>query len=378
MNSPGIHRLYPHVPAAFVPIGLAVLAIIATLFGWLVFAPSHVGTDVEFHGADVSNIHSIAYTIPGEQFDDVVVQPADGSTSPRVLATFPSGGPTGVHMRGAASPLGETIAVLWVAPFATRANLSLVDTSTGEVRAIDGLFDSLSSIAWSSDGTRVALTSTTELDGTKRTNVHEVERISGVSRTVASFEGAIDVAPVGYSFDSARLYVVVVDVSGSNLYAEEAGKSSRVAGLSPGRTRDWALSPDGTRLAFVDVLSGGARTYIGRSLVIATGTVTTLPAEKNQFGASWVPGSPLPSFGGPGGAWQLTNPAPDAAYLVPEDWSPDGAYLVATVYGADDQSGRPTSALEVITRESANQQSTRHRFSEARGAAFLGWVRDLN
>jgi Tol biopolymer transport system component len=170
-----------------------------------------------------------------------------------------------------------------------------------------------------------------------------------------------------------------VDPRGSNLYSEQGGKSELVAEISPGRTRDWALSPDGSRLAFIDILSGGARAYVGRTLVIATGAITTLPAEKNHVGASWVPGSPLPSFGGPGGAWQLTDPAPDAAYLVPEDWSPDGSYLVATVYAeTSDRTSRPASALELIKRESDGEESTRLRFSDAQGAAFLGWVRNLN
>ncbi|MGE0598076.1 MAG: TolB family protein [Dehalococcoidia bacterium] len=350
-----------------------------TLFAWLLIAPSNVGTNEVVFGPDISNVRSIAYTIPGAQFDDIVVQPADGSTAPRVIATVPSGGPTGAHVRGAASPLGDTIALLWVSPFAVRANLSLVDTSSGEVRQVDGQFDALSEVAWSADGRRVALISTGESDGAKRTKVIEVDTTTLLSIPVAEFEGAIQVAPVGYSFDSSRLYIVVVDARGSNLYEQSAGKSQLVAELSPGRTRDWALSPDGSRLAFIDVLGGGARNYIGRTMVIATGTITTQPAEKNQIGASWVPGSPLPAFGGPGGAWQLTDPAPDAAYLVPEDWSPDGHYLVATVYASSsDGSGPPQSALELIKREPVSGESARLRFSEAQGAAFLGWVRDLN
>ena len=362
-----------------VPFALAVTAIAATLFAWLLMAPSNVGTNEVSFGPDISTVRSISYTIPGAQFDDIVVQPADRSTAPRVIASLPSGGPTGAHARGAASPLGDTIAILWVSPFAVRANLSLVDTATGEVRQVDGLFDSLSEVAWSADGRHVAVTATTDADGTKRTKVMEIDSGTLMGIPVAEYEGAIQVVPVGYSFDSSRLYVVVIDARGSNLYEQSNGASKLVAELSPGRTRDWALSPDGSRLAFIDVLGGGARNYIGRTMVLATGTITTQPAEKNQIGASWVPGSPLAAFGGPGGAWQLTNPAPDAAYLVPEDWSPDGQYLVATVYASSSEgSAPPQSALELIKRETSDSESTRLRFSEAQGAAFLGWVRDLN
>ncbi len=379
MFFPRSHRLHLHIPHAVIPFALGVSAIALTLFAWLLMAPSNVGTNEISFGPDISTVRSIAYTIPGEQFDDIVVQPADGSTAPRVIATIPSGGPTGAHSRGAASPLGDSIAMLWVSPFAVRANLSLVDTSTGEIRQADGLFDPLSGIAWSADGRHVALTATTDADGAKRTQVFEIDSATLVGMPVAEFDGAIQVAPVGYSFDGSRLFIVVVDARGSNLYEQSGGKFELVAEISPGRTRDWALSPDGSRLAFIDVLGGGARNYVGRTMVIATGTITTQPAAKNQVGASWVPGSPLAAFGGPGGEWQLTDPAPDAAYLVPEHWSPDGQYLVATVYASTSEgSGPPQSALELIKRESPDSESARVRFSEAQGAAFLGWVRDLN
>lgn len=379
MFFPGVHRPGFRFPRASLPFGLAGFSIVMTLFAWAMFAPSHVGSDIPYATADASSIRSIAYTLPGEQFDDLVVKPASGHAAPRVVASFPSGGPTGFHARGSASPLGDQVAVLWIPAFATRANLSIVDIASGEVRHVDGVFDSLSSTAWSPDGTRVAATSTVEIEGKKRTSVLEIQLPDLRALPVAEFEGAIEVVPVGYSFESTRLFIVVVDPKGSNLYAERSGKLQFLAELSPGRTRDWALSPDGSRLAYIDVLGGGSRTYVGRTVVMATGAITTLPAEKDQVGASWLPGSPLPAFGGPGGAWQLTDPSPGSAYLVPEDWSPDGAYLVATVYSlADDRSSRPVTVLEVITRETSNTPSSRERVSEAVGAAFIGWVNDLN
>lgn len=379
MVFPGVGRLSLHVPQALVPFGLAVCAILLTLFGWALLGPSNAGNDVVLNGPDISSIRSIAYTLPGDHFDDIVVQPASGATAPRVIATFPSGGPTGFHTRGSASPLGDQLAVLWIPAFATTANLALVDLPSGRVRPVEGSFDSLSALAWAPDGTRIAATKTSEADGVKTIAVLEIEVATLQSRPLVAFENVIEVVPVGYSFDSSRLFTVVLDAKGSNLYVERAGKTELAAELSPGRTRDWALSPDGSRLAYVDVLSGGSRTYVGRTLVIATGAITTLPAEKNQLGANWMPGSPIPAFGGPGGAWKLTDPAAESAYLVPEDWSPDGAYLVATVYSsAGDKTSRPTTALELISRQTTTTESTRLRISEATGAAFLGWVRDLN
>jgi hypothetical protein len=90
-------------------------------------------------------------------------------------------------------------------------------------------------------------------------------------------------------------------------------------------------------------------------------------------------GSPQPAFGGPGGSLQFTNPAPDAAYLVPEAWSPTGTHLVATVYSeGSDKAAAPSTAIELISRETATSPSVRVRISEIAGAEFLGFVRDLN
>lgn len=380
MFFPGVRRRGFHLPHAVIPFGLAIFAISVTLFAWAMFAPSGAGNGPGVAPlADTSAIRSIAYTIPGPITDDVVVQPISRTTAPQVIASFPNGGENWPHAHGVASPLGDTIAVLWLPVFATEASLTLVETTSGESRGVAGSFEYFSTAAWAPDASRLAVAAPGEAADPHRTVVMEVDAATATAAPVAEFLDAIEVVPVGYSLDGERLFIVVVDQSGSNLYVESGGKTDLVAELSPGRTQSWALSPDGSRLAFVDVLSGGSRTFIGRTMLIATRAITTLPAERNEIGAAWVPGSPVPVFGGPGGSVQLTDPAPDAAFLVPEAWSPDGSHVVAMVYseGADKQSTRAT-ALEIISRATASSPSVRARISDIPGAEFLGFVRDLN
>lgn len=384
MFFPGVRRRGFHVPHPLIPFALAIGAITLTLLAWALFAPSRAGeVSVPLAGPALDDLRSVAYTVPGESSDEIVVQPISRTAAPRVIASFPNGGAQWPHARGMAAPQGDRLAVLWLPLFASGASLALVDIAAGANRTVPGEFDYNSELAWAPDGTKLAVAGEAGASDKRVTTVFEVDAGSLAAGPVAEFEGAIEVAPVGYSLDSARLFIVVVDQRGSNLYVERSGETEFVAELSPGRTQGWALSPDGSRLAFTDVLVGGSRTHIGRTLLIATGAITTLPAEKDQVGPSWMPGSPIPAFGGPGGSLQLTDPAPGGAFLVPQAWSADGSHVAAVVYseGTDGQTGPqsgPSTALEIISRATASSPSVRARLSDVSGAEFLGFVRDLH
>lgn len=386
MFVPGVRRRVSHPPQALIPVGLAATAITVTLLIWASFAPSAGNDTPVVAGPDVSAINSVAYTSPGSGMDDIVVQPARAGSSAQVIASFPNDPFSRSHARGAASPHGDAIAVLWLPPLSSSsaARLSLVDIASRERIDIEGTFDYLSPVAWSADGARFTVTATAQVDGMRRTSVLEVTVATSTAVPVAVFDNAYEVAPVGYSYDGARIYTVVVDQTGSNLYAQRGEKREVVAELSPGRTAFWALSPGGARLAFVDILAAGSRTYVGRTLNLATGEITTMPADGDHFGATWMPGSPLPAFGGPGGEWQVASGNDAPGYLIPEAWSPGGSALVATVYTPTEGSARPVAAIEIITPTSdprlpAGQDSNgRLLVSQAEGVEFLGWVTDLN
>lgn len=379
MFFPGVRRAF-HVPESVVPVLLALLATAVGVVAWAVVTRSNVGVEAPAHPLpDIASIGSVAYTAPGADFDDLVVRRAGEASTPRVVATFPNSGATGYHIHGASSPLGDAIAVVSLPPFTGRAGatLSVVRVADGVVERIPGSVDYFTRIAWSPDGTRVAAVRYEEVDGARRSTVFEFDLVSAEVRTAAQFTDALDVAPVGFSFDSDRLYIVAVDNRGSNLFFERSGKVQLQAELSPGRTRDWMLSPDGSRLAFVDILAGGSRTYVGRTLILATKSVTTLPATSDQFGASWMPGSSMPDFGGPGGSWQLTDPGESGAYLVPAAWSPDSHYLAGSVYEPAGVNAN-TRSLELVARETATSPGGRIVLSDDPAAAFLGWVHNLD
>jgi Tol biopolymer transport system component len=267
------------------------------------------------------------------------------------------------------------VAVLHVSPSSgSYARLSLVTLPGGETTTVEGSFDYLSTLAWSPDGSRVAVRSSTAVDesGRRHATVSEIDATTGAVAAVAEFDAVFEVAPVGYSIDGQRLLIVVIDQSGSTLWSERDGRLQKLAAFSPGRTLSWALNPDGSRLAYIDVLGAGERAYAGRTLTIATGAVTDTPSFDDQLGAAWLPGSEIPSFGGPGGSVRLSPEAREAGYVVPEQWSPDGSTLVATIYPANsDRSADRSGSIELVSPQG------RIRLSDEAGASFLGWVRNV-
>ncbi len=374
MLVPGVrHGL--HFPRVLGRLLFAALVVAGVVGAWAVFAPGRVSTDGEaFPYSPIADVRSIAYIEPIDGRDHVMVRGSATGSEPLSVYSFDVA-ISGLHARGSASPNARTLAIL-SSGTQSFARMTLLTISGARVDALPviGSFDHLSTIAWAPDSSRLtAVKTVSTLEGPGAVDVIEVNAFSGESRVVTTVERARNVATVGYSIDGTRLFWVVVNNAGSNLWMERAGEVTRVAELSPGRTADWSLSPDGSRLAFVDVLGASSRSFVGRTLAIATGTITTMPSNGNQLGSVWRPGAVLPEFGGPGGSLQLSEPDDTSAYIRPERWSPQGDLVVATSFGAGSDRYAPLN-------QSLELGSPDHRevITETAGASFLGWVRDLD
>jgi dipeptidyl aminopeptidase/acylaminoacyl peptidase len=111
------------------------------------------------------------------------------------------------------------------------------------------------------------------------------ERIVAYSDTEALF-------PVGFLGSGASLLVVgLSEEGGSHLYqvSMASGVEKDLATLSPGLTRDWALSPDGTRLAYLEIAFADA-VVASRALVLDLGSGEIVPmtsAGEVAFGPVW-------------------------------------------------------------------------------------------
>ncbi|HEX6032505.1 MAG TPA: hypothetical protein VFY90_13815 [Tepidiformaceae bacterium] len=352
-----------HVPQTLLPFGLAAAAITLTIVGWAAFAvhPTSNGSSAVLPALPYENVNSVAYAVAEGGMDRIYVRRAGAATEPRLVGELPYA--FNLHVRGQASPLADQLALLSVNQPSSEARLTFLDVATRQQIQADGSYDYLSGLAWSREG-RVAAVAP---DGI---TVTEVDSRTGAASVAASFEGAKQVSPVGYSLNGKRLYVAVNNHSGSWLWAVEAGQRTKVAVLSPGATAWWSLSPDGSRLAFVDLVGVGPQRYAGRTLMIATGEVLSASPEGDQMGAAWYPGSEVAVFGGPGGGVRLSAPE-GPLNVIPADWSPDGEWLVASIYSAG--SNGPTSM-----KGSTELVSDTTRIPLADGpVSFFGWVEDL-
>lgn len=364
-----------HVPSSLLPFALTLLAVSSGVVAWAAVS-TRTATREQFDavaGVPPASIRSVAYAVAEQGSDVVYVRAADLGARPVAIAAFSyPWQSSNLRARGAASPDGRQLSVIHIAESLEGARLSLVDVERGLVREVEALVDYLSPMAWSVDGGKLAVVRTERTESGSEAVVSEVFAGTVVVAEAARFANVLQAVPVGYSLDGQRLFIVVVDRSGSSLWVRTPERVERLWQLSPGPTRDWSLSADGARLAFVDRLGAGGRAYAGRTLLIATGTTTDAGPGGEQVGAVWRPGVGIADFGGRDGTLQLSEPLNQEEYLLPLRWSPDGTMLVAAVYsggGATTEDEQPS--IQVISA------STRTRLAEEPGARFFGWVKDL-
>lgn len=374
------------VPNIVPPLALALLGIVASVVVWAAVSTRTLSNETPVAvppAQPTSGINSVAYLLPGVTTSasgamlsaDILYIRRPGEEKAQAVSAFPFPfGAAGLRAHGEASPAGDRAAIVHGGP--SPAELSIVSLPSGTRVPADRPVDLLSPVAWSPDGQRLAAVFTASRDGQQQTQVIQFHAESGLTLDVAVFEAAHQVVPVGYSPGGNRLFIVVVDKAGSSLWVRYEGRLEKLYQFSPGPTRDWTLSPDGARLAFIDRLGVGNRTYAGKTLLIATGAITEAAPGGDQLGTAWRPGKAVADFGGPDGSLRLEpQESLGATYVLPMRWAPDGSMLVATIYSASrDGSGNPTESIQLVPDRSLTMNG---REELSRDARFIGWVRDL-
>jgi Tol biopolymer transport system component len=186
--------------------------------------------------------------------------------------------------------------------------------------------------------------------------------------------------PIGFSADGATFYHVALSGAGSRLFALEtaSGTVTTVAQISDGLTRDWALSPDGSQIAYLALTTSpeaiSSRAY---SIDLATAAIEPLTdLGVSAFGPVWdregtlVVGTLTP--GGEGSFVHVRDGktsqvlGPEGGFDVPLAYLPGGAYLVRAFEGAS-ASAPGRASLTLIDSDGA-----RHVLSTS-DVTFVGW-----
>lgn len=262
---------------------------------------------------------------PGETADRVVAVARAGAGAAVEVAVLPH--LPGYTARGAVSPDGRYLAVVIATagtPAQPAAELLVVDLWNGRVRSLAGGLPYLQDPVWANDGGSVVVTREPAPGTVELLRVD----LGGRSAIILRREGVLGVYPVGFT-PAGVLYAVLIDARGSTLLRG----TEEVRQLAPGITRDWALSPDGGQLAFVEYAEGR---YLGRIVSLEPGAVSAQAAAvddgRQRLGPAWDPRTgravfaedPAPADGAAAAqAAGIDRPlafAPDGSALAVEHW----------------------------------------------------------
>jgi hypothetical protein len=243
-------------------------------------------------------------------------------------------------------------------------------------RLIAGDIDLLVPPVWSLDGSRVVF----RRSDTTSYSLIETPVDGGPERTLVMTTSDHALFPVGFSADDETLYYVMLSNAGSRLYAVDVEHRTLtdVATLADGLTRDWALSPDASHMAFL-ALEYTPQAINSRAYLVDLASGDTKPvtdAGVSAFGPVWdADGALMVGVLTPDGEGSFVRLAggqsslvrgPDSGFDVPLAYLPGGAHLVRAFEGAS-PSAPGRASLTLI-----DSNDERHVLSNG-DVTFVGW-----
>lgn len=243
---------------------------------------------------------------------------------------------------------------------------------------------------WAPDGTAVVFRRSDNSDSGGRFKLVRVTT-SGVETTLV--DAAAGVMPVGFT-PGGSLYYVSLSTAGTNLGVvyPSGGVMSNVAHLSDDFARDWHLSPEGTRLAYLAPRqNGNTVSYAAVVLDLSAGATNRLRAaaspgiQGDEFNPIWRPdgagitigrltpsaaaGAPALQMAAAGGTAVQSLAAPPRGFDVPLAWSPDTGYLAVRYFEGSSVTNPGRSWVTVVGADGRRQTVSPNSDVEV-----MGWV----
>ena len=273
-------------------------------------------------------------------------------------------------------------------PDPAAAELWMLDLDGGATRRLADRVDLLASPVWAGGSDAVVVRRIQwRDDGSIASELLRVS-LDGSANQVATAEAAL--FPIDFSPDGAAFYFAVASPSGTELArapAQGGGARETLAHLSDGITRDWHLSPDGARLAYLAQGPSDIEVaFVLRVVDLQTGEVDAPLADDGpaRFNPLWEEngvltigrldgdGSPARLALEDGGAVlsELPLPAGGAAgFDVPLSWSPDGVYLAVRAFDGVSATQPGRSRVFVIAADGG-----RRLLSQQSDVVIVGWL----
>ena len=271
------------------------------------------------------------------------------------------------------------------------AELWVLETDGGATRRLAEGVDLRTTPVWSPTNDAVVVRrSSWQGGGAGSSQLLRID-LTGAAAPVATADDGL--FPIDFSPDGFWLYYAILSSSGTDLARAPTlgGTAELVAHLSDGFARDWHLSPDGARLAYLGQTPvNGGFTFVAQVLDLSTGTVRTPLARAGaaQFNPVWERGGGLTigrldSAGG-GAAVRLTAagavraqaalpppgpPSGGAGFDVPLSWSPAGAHLAVRSFEGISPAGPGPSHVVVVGTD-----GRRRELSPLSDIAVAGWL----
>lgn len=298
------------------------------------------------------------------------------------IATVPHAPEWGIF--ASLSPDGRWVAYTAISPqagtvtAATPAELWIISSDGKNRRQLATGVDLRVTPVWSPDSRQVIVRrSTITTDGTPRYELLAFS-LDGQARSTHTQTGAA-VLPVGFAGTSDTLYFVQLTSKGTELLRTSANGVQVTAHLADDLTRDWRLSPDGSRIAFLTPDLAAGRLQFKARISRVDGTPLAEVPETGHFSPVWHPQGQAVTVGNISGtAVTVSLDTADVRPVagnggrgldLPVAWSADAAFLALRHF--DSESPQHVGRQRLII---TNQVGTRVEVVGKGETEFVGWM----
>lgn len=320
-----------------------------------------------------TSVPSVVFVEFGRTTDAIRIAPITDPADARTVATVAHAEGFGIY--AALSPDGQRVAYTVVPPTEgepsvdSPAELRIIQADTGDQVLATGA-DLLVPPVWSPESDAVVFRRSVPAEGSAGT--FDLVRIDLAGNETTLVSSTAGLFPIGYA--EGDLYYAAVSPSGTDLYRYDGGPVF-VAHLSDDVARDWRLSPDGTKLAYLVMQERngafGSTVRVYDLTGAGLGGFAVLndrdAAGPDEFGPIWNPTTGGLTLGrleetapssmvevGPDGTERAVSTT-DRGFDVPVSWSPDGSYLIFRWFLGDSAESAGPSRLHLLAPDGERQ-----------------------